>query len=130
MPLPAAARFKIGDRVILGKHDIISGVGRSWSDPMDIYVGKEATIMSSYDSGVMAFSAAVQGTHLWKVDIDCGIHYWREVNMKPASGQSIATAIGHNTSVPINDFTCPTCQNNRCSTSEKTCWLCGNLLHI
>lgn len=28
----------------------------------------------------------------------------------------------------INDYTCPTCKNDRCSKSEVTCWLCGNKL--
>ncbi len=29
----------------------------------------------------------------------------------------------------INDFTCPTCNNERCSKMEKKCWKCGNNLH-
>lgn len=28
----------------------------------------------------------------------------------------------------VNDYICPTCKNNRCSKSEKTCWKCGNPL--
>jgi hypothetical protein len=28
----------------------------------------------------------------------------------------------------INDHTCPTCRNDRCSKSEKTCWKCGYAL--
>lgn len=28
----------------------------------------------------------------------------------------------------VNDFTCPHCKNNRCSKSEKSCWLCGGKL--
>jgi hypothetical protein len=31
-------------------------------------------------------------------------------------------------SAVINDHICPTCSNNRCSKSEKTCWRCGNKL--
>ena len=30
--------------------------------------------------------------------------------------------------IPINDYVCPHCNNNRCSKSERTCWRCGNLL--
>ena len=28
----------------------------------------------------------------------------------------------------INDHVCPTCQNDKCSKSEKVCWKCGNPL--
>jgi hypothetical protein len=35
----------------------------------------------------------------------------------PVSNQSV-----------VNDHTCPTCKNDRCSKSEKTCWKCGNKL--
>jgi hypothetical protein len=31
-------------------------------------------------------------------------------------------------SVSINDHTCPTCKNDRCSKTEKSCWKCGNSL--
>jgi hypothetical protein len=30
--------------------------------------------------------------------------------------------------VLVNDHTCPTCKNDRCSKSEKSCWKCGNQL--
>lgn len=33
-----------------------------------------------------------------------------------------------NPSAAINDHVCPTCKNNRCSKTEKKCWLCGNPL--
>jgi hypothetical protein len=32
------------------------------------------------------------------------------------------------TNGPINDYVCPTCQNNRCSKSEIKCWRCGGVL--
>lgn len=28
----------------------------------------------------------------------------------------------------INDHTCPSCKNDRCSRSEKSCWKCGEKL--
>jgi hypothetical protein len=28
----------------------------------------------------------------------------------------------------VNDYTCPTCKNDKCSRNEKTCWRCGNKL--
>lgn len=28
----------------------------------------------------------------------------------------------------VNNYTCPTCKNNRCNISEKLCWRCGNKL--
>lgn len=30
---------------------------------------------------------------------------------------------------PVNDHVCPTCNNERCSKQEKTCWKCGSNLH-
>lgn len=30
--------------------------------------------------------------------------------------------------VAVNDHTCPTCKNHRCSRSEKICWKCGYAL--
>lgn len=32
------------------------------------------------------------------------------------------------TSPAINNHTCPTCQNNRCSKAERICWKCGGNL--
>ncbi len=28
----------------------------------------------------------------------------------------------------VNDYTCPTCKNTKCSSTETKCWLCGNQL--
>lgn len=30
--------------------------------------------------------------------------------------------------IAINNHTCPSCKNDRCSKSEKTCWKCGGKL--
>lgn len=30
--------------------------------------------------------------------------------------------------VAVNDHVCPSCQNDRCSKNEKTCWRCGGVL--
>jgi len=38
-----------------------------------------------------------------------------------------SSAISSST-VAVNNHTCSTCQNTRCSRSEKSCWLCGNQL--
>jgi len=35
---------------------------------------------------------------------------------------------GTTSSTAINNHTCPTCQNDRCNKSEKTCWRCGGKL--
>jgi hypothetical protein len=40
------------------------------------------------------------------------------------SGASSSNKIGP----PINDHVCPTCKNDRCSKSEKSCWKCGGKL--
>jgi len=38
------------------------------------------------------------------------------------------SAIAKQAGIAINDYVCPTCDNNRCSKSEITCWRCGNRL--
>lgn len=29
---------------------------------------------------------------------------------------------------PLNDRSCPACKNSKCSSDEKSCWLCGYIL--
>jgi hypothetical protein len=72
-----AKRFKIGDKVILGRHDKDSGMD-AWVPMMDQYVGKETTI--TRDAGERG------GFVCWYVAIDGGYCFWREVNMSPANG--------------------------------------------
>jgi len=35
------------------------------------------------------------------------------------------TTIESSKSVVVNDYTCTTCKNNKCSKSEGKCWWCG-----
>jgi len=32
---------------------------------------------------------------------------------------------GQDPSSPLNDRKCPSCPNDRCSSNEKSCWVCG-----
>lgn len=43
-------------------------------------------------------------------------------------GDNIPVVQSTDSTVAVNDYICPTCRNNRCSRSEKTCWKCGNQL--
>jgi hypothetical protein len=41
---------------------------------------------------------------------------------------SVTSKVKSEPAVAVNDHTCPTCKNNRCSRSEVNCWKCGNKL--
>lgn len=43
---------------------------------------------------------------------------WVAVDRKLTANQGVA----------INNHVCPTCKNDRCSKSERSCWKCGNAL--
>lgn len=47
--------------------------------------------------------------------------YWIKVN-------SSTTKINDVSAQTINNHICSTCGNNRCNTSEKSCWKCGGKL--
>jgi len=67
------AKYKEGDKVILGEHDSLNG-SRNWSPDMKQYVGKQATITR----------VGTVGSHdlqYYYVDIDNGAWQWRELNM-------------------------------------------------
>jgi len=71
-----ATKYKIGDRVRLGKHTFHPLEGRNWNANMDQYVGKIATLRrihtNSDDDTIRS----------WITDI--GIYYaWREINFTP-----------------------------------------------
>jgi len=42
--------------------------------------------------------------------------------------QPIVSAASTIATIAVNDYTCPTCHNTRCSKSEGKCWSCGNNL--
>lgn len=57
------------------------------------------------------------------------IGFWLAPGDCPAKGIGITLDSKPKTSsMAINDHTCPTCKNNRCSKTEKSCWKCGNKL--
>jgi hypothetical protein len=41
---------------------------------------------------------------------------------------AVSSYVSIPSSVPTNDYTCPTCKNDRCSKTEKSCWKCGSKL--
>lgn len=74
-------KFKVGDKIILGKHiDPTTGRVHNWDPLMDQYVGKVATITSDYGSGSY-------GSYV-KVDVDNGRWAWEIAYMKPYSRNS------------------------------------------
>jgi hypothetical protein len=72
-----SSKFKVGDQVILGRHDVdphsIYGFA-NWEPSMEKYVGKIATLKRTF---------AVHATHgyQWQIDIDGGVWSWHEKNM-------------------------------------------------
>ena len=110
-------KLKVGDEVILGKHTD----GGNWSPDMDRYVGKTAKLTAKWST------VDTSGNPDWYVDIDGGEFYWREINMIQVG--EVKTPTSTDPSVPaINDHSCPSCGNDRCSKSERTCWKCGGKL--
>jgi|ERR1700722_9092498 len=87
------ARFKVGDRVILGDH-VINGVQVDWNPNMLQYVGKVATLVKRYKYPVPI------GRVAWNVDLDNTYHYWYEDNMKPAIEYPDQKCIECNISAP------------------------------
>lgn len=86
------ARFKIGDKVILGDH-YINGDHRDWNqETMPKYVGKVATIIRNHD--------VFRHGQAWNVDLDGGAHYWYEANMKPAINYPDQKCSGCGTAAP------------------------------
>jgi hypothetical protein len=65
---------KIGERVILGRHDM----NQTWFNEMEKYVGLIATITSYVN-------ADYYGKHRFTVDIDGGVWTWRVENMRLAT---------------------------------------------
>lgn len=65
--------FDIGDKVILGRHNIMPGSSTpsNWSPTMEQYVGKLATITKIYSKS------------MYNVDIYNGRWVWHGVNMTP-----------------------------------------------
>jgi len=74
-----ASRFKVGNRVILGRHQHHIVGGTYWEEEMNEFVGKIATL--TIQAGSHYYGG---GGLLWRVDIDDGAFLWREVNMQPA----------------------------------------------
>jgi len=67
-------RFKVGDKVIVGRHDATAILGeyKSWNMNMEQYVGKVATLTRQKES-----------YEAWYIDLDGGLYFYYEKNMKP-----------------------------------------------
>lgn len=81
MPLAGEVIFKVGDKVILGKHQ---GPQPNWASDMDQYVGKEATIIKVLLPPV---GGDMSGSHCYRVDTNSWM--WRGENMLPAVVEAI-----------------------------------------
>ena len=66
--------FRVGDRVILGRHDVVNG-SDNWAQQMDRYVGRTAIIMQ-----IGAPDSA--GCGVVRVDLDRGRWMWRTRNLQ------------------------------------------------
>jgi len=77
----SATRFKVGDRVILGRHEYLPEVGASWAPAMDHLVGTVAIIKERYDHNIYHHGVCwlVHGNN----------YFWREANMRPADDNSV-----------------------------------------
>lgn len=78
--------FKIGDEVILGRHQKINGVDYTdcWESRMEAYVGKKAKIVSHY--GIDEW-----GCNCYYIDLDKCRFYWRAINMTDINSNNTAT---------------------------------------
>jgi hypothetical protein len=66
--------FRVGDRVILGRHDVVNGCD-NWASPMELYVGRTAVITQ-----IAVQDSAGCGTV--RVDLDRGRWLWRIRNLQ------------------------------------------------
>ena len=61
----------------------------------------------------------------WDDDVTWNTNWGKASSFTVVDGETAATSAS---GTPVNDHVCPTCQNNKCSKSEKLCWKCGNPL--
>ncbi len=80
--------FKVGDRVILGRHRPVQG-DSNWAPDMGSYVGKVATINRLVD-GTEEFNG-VEGVYLVRVDEDEEQYVWRTRDLRPAPPEAEAS---------------------------------------
>lgn len=69
-------RFNIGDRVILGRHDLVGG-NQNWNADMEQFVGRTATVLR-----IVGLDTA--GCEVVRVDADQGRYVWRTRNLSHA----------------------------------------------
>jgi hypothetical protein len=53
---------------------------------------------------------------------------WKFADPSEATPASTCHQVKDKVGAPINDHVCPTCRNDRCSKTEKSCWKCGGKL--
>ncbi len=81
------------------------------------------------------YKQAIKAYNLYEDDRtadDCDGQYW-QVYTKSINGTFSIIAAANTTcnsttnvvTAAVNDYTCPNCNNNKCSRSEKSCWKCG-----
>jgi proteasome accessory factor A len=69
--------FRLGDRVVLGRHDSVNG-SDNWNSPMDAFVGRTAVIVEIGDTDQ-------SGCQVVRVDVDRARWSWRTGNLQRAS---------------------------------------------
>ncbi len=137
-------KFKVGDRI-------------SWEDPLGLGgVTMYASIVGYHEFGLPSYQVDVVGLNIDPSDtlreasdkarrngffsgttlgyIKTGIDGYG--GPYAVTGYAFVDAVRYGKLVllstavvaTVNDFTCPTCRNDRCSRSEKSCWKCGGAL--
>ena len=110
-------KFKVGDKVILGKHTHFSDDRETdWSSEgaMDKHVGKEAVLIQ--------YRCFYNGHHTWDVDLTAKAFFWREEAMtlttlttpaKVAYGRHCNRCQDWNEYIPSDqkDYKCYGCRN-------------------
>ena len=67
----------------------------------------------------------------WFVLLEERVGSWMRADrfeLATAISERVSKDIVIDSAIAINDCTCPTCKNDRCSSTEKTCWRCGGNL--
>jgi hypothetical protein len=100
-----SSKFKVGDKVILGRHDPDPGTlfgFANWAIGMEKHVGSIATLNH-------LFPLDLEHGYTWGVDIDLSVYAWHEKNMTLCitEGQLIAAVA----SLRSNGVSCSKCRD-------------------
>ena len=98
-------KFCIGQKVIC-----IDGVDYSDTTPDAVVVSGQIYTVKGYSYNEVKLA-----------ELPDKVGSWKENRFAP-----IDTATSSNK--PVDDYTCKVCHNTKCSSTEKSCWKCGELI--